>query len=286
MDKYKTIEVIEKRKYGTVYRATNQCTGEIVTLKKIQLTKSEKACGLLTQEVCILKELKHKNIVKFHEVIYKETIGALVFESFELDLKDYFKLHGNSIKSETTRSFMLQMMKGVSFCHSKDIVHRDLKPKNLLINKSGILKITDFGLATFQDTPHYQFKYNSFSLWYTPPDILFGATNYLTSYDIWSVGCIFAELSNFGFILFPGDNEANQMEQIFSVLGTPTNHSWPGVQNLPKFKSYPVYPSNPNWKSLLPNLSDKGHDLISELIVCNPAKRISADVALKHPYFF
>ena len=160
-----------------------------------------------------------------------------------------------------------------------------MKPSNLLIGRNKELKIADFGMAKSLGVPVCKLASQVVTLQYRPPDLLLGATQYTFTVDTWSCGCIFAEISNAGNRLFPGKDVNDQLTRIFRLLGTPTNHSWPGVENLPKYKSVPVFPLDPKWSSFLPKLSDAGHDLISQLLVCNPSERITADAALKHPYF-
>ena len=285
MDRFELIEQIGEEYYGFVYKAKERETGEKVVLKRIPIIQQEGFPGHLLREISILKDLKHENIVKLIEVIKSETNIVLVFEYFQLDLKKYMETRGKSIGSATTCFLFFQLMKGLKFCHNNNILHLDLKPANILIKDNGELKIGEFGHAKSFGVPFHYFTDEVITLWYRPPDLLFGATNYSTCINIWSAGCIFAELSSGGVPLFPGSDVDDQLRRIFMLLGTPTNHSWPGVQNLPKFKPFPVYPSNSNWTSLLPNLSDEGHDLISKLVVCNPAKRIRADAVLRHPYF-
>jgi len=286
MQKYQKIEKIGEGTYGTVFKAKNQETGEVVALKKVQLDDDDEGVpSSALREICILKELKHKNIVRLYDVLHSERKMTLVFEYCEQDLKKYFDTCGGVIEPSTTRSFMFQLMNGLQFCHGQNILHRDLKPQNLLINKNGELKLADFGLARSFGIPVHCFSAEVVTLWYRPPDVLFGAKYYSTTIDTWSAGCIFAEISNAGAPLFPGSDVDDQLRRVFRLLGTPTNQSWPGVQKLPDYKLFPSYPCNPNWSVILPNMSKVGHDLLSKLIDCNPSERLTADVALRHPYF-
>lgn len=286
MHKYVKIEKIGEGTYGTVFKAKNQETGEVVALKKVQLDDDDEGVpSSALREICILKELKHKNIVRLYDVLHTEHKMTLVFEYCEQDLKKYFDTCGGSIDTATTRSFMFQLMKGLEFCHAKNILHRDLKPQNLLINKNGELKLADFGLARSFGIPVHCFSAEVVTLWYRPPDVLFGAKYYSTTIDTWSAGCIFAEISNAGLPLFPGNDVDDQLRRIFRLLGTPTHSTWPDAVKLPDFKDFPPFPANPMWSAVLPNMSKVGHDLLSKLIICNPSERITAEVALKHPYF-
>lgn len=186
---------------------------------------------------------------------------TLVFEHCDQDLKKYFDSLNGEIDMAVCRSFMLQLLRGLAFCHrwvrffsirtwlhlnfghcfcfSHNVLHRDLKPQNLLINKNGELKLADFGLARAFGIPVKCYSAEVVTLWYRPPDVLFGAKLYTTSIDMWSAGCILAELADAGRPLFPGSDVLDQLLKIFRVLGTPTEESWPGVSHLSDYVSLP-----------------------------------------------
>ncbi|NXO42367.1 CDK5 kinase, partial [Locustella ochotensis] len=207
------------------------------------------------------------------------------------------------------QSFMYQLLKGLAFCHSRNVLHRDLKPQNLLINRNGELKLADFGLARAFGIPVRCYSAEVVTLWYRPPDVLFGAKLYSTSIDMWSAGCIFAELANAGRPLFPGNDVDDQLKRIFrypwewgpqngqcwvppwwpltvpTLLGTPTEEQWPAMAKLPDYKPYPMYPATTSLVNVVPKLNATGRDLLQNLLKCNPVQRISAEEALQHPYF-
>ena len=286
MHKYEKIEKIGEGTYGTVFKAKHKETGEVVALKRVQLDDDDEGVpSSALREICILKELKHRNVVRLHDVLHSERKMTMVFEYCEQDLKKYFDSCGGEMDPATVQSFMYQLLKGLSFCHQQNVLHRDLKPQNLLINKNGELKLADFGLARSFGIPVRCYSAEVVTLWYRPPDVLFGAKLYSTTIDTWSAGCIFAEISNAGIPLFPGNDVDDQLKRIFKILGTPTEQTWPGVSKLPDYKIFPPYPPNANWNILTPKLGAKGQDLLQHLIVCNPKHRYSADMALKHKYF-
>ncbi|NXW23162.1 CDK5 kinase, partial [Circaetus pectoralis] len=202
-------------------------------------------------------------------------------------------------------SFMYQLLKGLAFCHSRNVLHRDLKPQNLLINRNGELKLADFGLARAFGIPVRCYSAEVVTLWYRPPDVLFGAKLYSTSIDMWSAGCIFAELANAGRPLFPGNDVDDQLKRIFrypsgaarelrregghpSLLGRGAGGGsawWPAMAKLPDYKPYPMYPATTSLVNVVPKLNATGRDLLQNLLKCNPVQRISAEEALQHPYF-
>lgn len=146
-----------------------------------------------------------------------------------------------------------------------------------------MLKLADFGLARAFGIPVKNFTHEVVTLWYRAPDILMGSKDYNTSVDIWSVGCIFAEIVT-KKPLFPGKNEDDQLYKIFKIRGTPTPDEWPGIQDLQGYKAdFPVYEKD-NIANYVPGLDAEGIDLLEKMLVHDPTKRISAKDALKHPY--
>lgn len=192
-----------------------------------------------------MKELKHVNIVRLYDVIHTETKLTLIFEYADQDLKKYMDQHGDrgALDPNTVRSFMFQLLKGTAFCHENQVLHRDLKPQNLLINRKGELKLGDFGLARAFGVPVNTFSnevsksmlfiyrgsplfysplmHQVVTLWYRAPDVLLGSRTYSTSIDVWSCGCIFAEMIS-GTPLFRGRDNQDQLLHIMRVIGTPS----------------------------------------------------------------
>lgn len=286
MQKYEKLEKIGEGTYGTVFKAKNRETHEIVALKRVRLDDDDEGVpSSALREICLLKELKHKNIVRLHDVLHSERKLTLVFEYCDQDLKKYFDTCNGEIDPDTVKSFMYQLLQGLDFCHSNNVLHRDLKPQNLLINKNGELKLADFGLARAFGIPVRFYSAEVVTLWYRPPDVLFGAKMYSTSIDMWSAGCIFAELANAGRPLFPGNDDDDQLKRIFKLLGTPTEEHWPGMTQLPNYRMFPMYHVTTTWQQVVPKLNSKGRDLLQCLLVCCPADRMAADEALQHSYF-
>lgn len=152
-----------------------------------------------------------------------------------------------------------------------------------MINREGVLKLADFGLARAFGIPVKNFTHEVVTLWYRAPDILMGSKDYNTSVDIWSVGCIFAELVT-KRPLFPGKNEDDQLNKIFKIRGTPLPDEWNGIQELSGYKTdFPMYEKE-NLGTHVPGLSPEGLDLLERMLVHDPNKRISAKDAMKHPY--
>lgn len=161
-----------------------------------------------------------------------------------------------------------------------------MKPQNLLINRENVLKIADFGLARAFAIPVKNVTHEIVTLWYRAPDILMGSNAYDSAVDMWSVGCIFAEMVT-KKPLFPGKNEEDQLSKIFKIRGTPNADEWPNVTKLPGYKSdFTVQDKDKeDLSNYVPGLSPDGLDLLEQMLQLDPNKRYSAREALKHRYF-
>ncbi|EAU81687.2 CMGC/CDK/CDC2 protein kinase [Coprinopsis cinerea okayama7 len=275
--------------YGVVYKARDTSTNTIVALKKIRLeAEDEGVPSTAIREISLLKELKDDNIVKLLDIVHADQKLYLVFEFLDVDLKRFIET-GNQNRSPITpalvKKFTHQLNSGLLYCHSHRILHRDLKPQNLLIDKHNNLKLADFGLARAFGIPMRTYTHEVVTLWYRAPEVLLGSRHYSTAIDMWSVGCIFAEMAMQGAPLFPGDSEIDQIFKIFRLLGTPNEDIWPGVSTLPDYK-----PTFPNWSrqdlaKAVPTLDEAGIDMLKRTLTYDSAKRLSAKRALVHPYF-
>jgi cyclin-dependent kinase len=190
IEKYEKLDKIGEGTYGVVFKAKDTSTGEVFALKKIRLESEDEGIpSTAIREIALLKELQHPNIVKLHDVIHTDKKLTLVFEYLDQDLKKLLDVAGQEgLDMSTIKSFLHQLLKGIAHCHKNRVLHRDLKPQNLLINREGILKLADFGLARAFGIPVKNYTHEVVTLWYRAPDILMGSKKYSTSVDIWSVG--------------------------------------------------------------------------------------------------
>jgi cyclin-dependent kinase len=286
MERYQKLEKIGEGTYGVVYKAKDRITNEIVALKKIRLEAEDEGIpSTAIREISLLRELQHPNIVRLYDVVHTERKLTLVFEYVDQDLKKYLDVCDGGLEINILKSFLYQLCRGVAFCHHHRVLHRDLKPQNLLINREGELKLADFGLARAFGIPVRSYTHEVVTLWYRAPDVLMGSRKYSTPVDVWSIGCIFAEMLN-GGPLFPGTSEADQLHRIFRSLGTPDETIYPEISQLPEWRpDFPVYPAPSNLSGLVPTLDSVGLDLIQRMLCYNPAHRIPAQEALTHPFF-
>ncbi|CAH3014102.1 unnamed protein product [Porites evermanni] len=286
MEDFTRIEKIGEGTYGVVYKGRNKKTNKLVALKKIRLELAEEGIpSTAVREISLLRELRdHPNVVCLEHILHDDAKLYLVFEFLMCDLKKHLDSTQGLLDPMLVKSYLYQMTNAMYFCHSRRILHRDLKPQNLLIDEQGLIKLADFGLGRPFGIPIRAYTHEVVTLWYRAPEVLLGCQRYACPVDIWSVGCIFAEMVT-KKPLFHGDSEIDQLFRIFRILGTPTEKNWPGVSQLQDYKtSFPKW-SGEGLKKAVPQLDENGLDLLEKMLLYNPAKRISAKAALDHPYF-
>ncbi|XP_012284397.1 cyclin-dependent kinase 14 isoform X2 [Orussus abietinus] len=287
---YVKLEQLGEGSYATVFKGFSHLTNQVVALKEIRLQEEEGAPFTAIREASLLKELKHNNIVTLHDIIHTRETLTFVFEFVHTDLSQYMERYGSGggLDPRNVKLFLFQLLRGLAYCHRRMVLHRDVKPQNLLISEIGELKLADFGLARAKSVPSHTYSHEVVTLWYRPPDVLLGSTEYSTSLDMWGVGCIFVEMLT-GLPTFPGVRcTYDQLDKIFKILGTPTEETWPGVTHLPSYRPQRLtfYPPRKLGLSF-PRLYDiaEGDGMASSLLQLNPDQRIGAEEALRHPYF-
>nr|XP_056709955.1 cyclin-dependent kinase 4 [Euleptes europaea] len=289
-DQYEPVAEIGIGAYGTVFKARDLQSGKFVALKNVRVQSNENGLPLSTvREVALLKRLEnfdHPNIVRLMDVCTttrteRETKVTLVFEHVDQDLRAYLdKTPPPGLPAEAIKDMMRQFLSGLEFLHANCIVHRDLKPENILVTSSGQVKLADFGLARIYScqmalTPLVV------TLWYRAPEVLLQST-YGSPVDMWSVGCIFAEMFR-RKPLFCGNSEADQLGKIFDLIGLPSEEDWPLDVSLPRCAFAARLPQPV--EKFVPEIELPGAQLLLEMLTFNPYKRISAFQSLHHEYF-
>ncbi|XP_075494977.1 cyclin-dependent kinase G-2 [Primulina tabacum] len=295
VDEFERLNKIDEGTYGVVFRARDKKTGEVVALKKVKMEKEREGFPLTSlREINILLSFHHPFIVDVKEVVVGSNLDSIfmVMEYMEHDLKGLMETIKQPFSQSEVKCLMLQLLGGVKYLHDNWVLHRDLKTSNLLLNNRGELKICDFGLARQYGSPLKPYTSLVVTLWYRAPELLLGAKQYSTAIDMWSLGCIMAELLS-KEPLFNGKTEVEQLDKIFKILGTPNETIWPGFSKLPGVKVNFVkhkynllrrkFPATSFTGS--PVLSDAGFDLLNKLLTYDPDKRMTAEEALNHPWF-
>ncbi|GAA0161634.1 hypothetical protein Leryth_015525 [Lithospermum erythrorhizon] len=287
-DSFQKLDKIGQGTYSNVYRARDLDQGKIVALKKVRFDNLEpESVRFMAREIHILRRLDHPNIIKLEGLVTSRMSCTLylVFEYMEHDLAGLALHPGLNFTESQVKCYMQQLLRGLDHCHSRGILHRDIKGSNLLIDDNGNLKIADFGLASFFD-PHHNQPLTSrvVTLWYRPPELLLGATYYGISVDLWSTGCILAELYA-GKPIMPGRTEVEQLHKIFKLCGSPSEEYWRKAR-LPHATIFkPQQPYKSCVTETFKDFPTPALNLIEILLSVDPADRGTASSALMSEFF-
>ncbi|KAL3035767.1 hypothetical protein AAZX31_02G269700 [Glycine max] len=295
VSRYKIQEVIGKGSYGVVCSAIDSHTGEKVAIKKIHdIFEHVSDAARILREIKLLRLLRHPDIVEIKHVMlppsrrdFKDIY--VVFELMESDLHQVIKANDDLTK-EHYQFFLYQLLRALKYIHTASVYHRDLKPKNILANANCKLKICDFGLArvAFNDTPTTVFWTDYVATrWYRAPELCGSFySRYTPAIDIWSIGCIFAEVL-IGKPLFPGKNVVHQLDLMTDLLGTPSLDAISKVRNdkarryLTSMRKKQPIP----FAQKFPNADPLALQLLERLLAFDPKDRPTAEEALADPYF-
>ncbi|XP_062105759.1 mitogen-activated protein kinase 20 isoform X2 [Humulus lupulus] len=294
-NRYKIQEVIGKGSYGVVCSAIDTHTGEKVAIKKIHdIFEHISDAARILREIKLLRLLRHPDIVEIKHIMlppsrrdFKDIY--VVFELMESDLHQVIKAN-DDLTREHYQFFLYQLLRALKYIHTANVYHRDLKPKNILANANCKLKICDFGLArvAFNDTPTTIFWTDYVATrWYRAPELCGSFfSKYTPAIDIWSIGCIFAEVLT-GKPLFPGKNVVHQLDLMTDLLGTPSLDTISRVRNekarrylTTMRKKQPVH-----FAQKFPNADPLALRLLERLLAFDPKDRPTAEEALADPYF-
>ncbi|OAF69176.1 hypothetical protein A3Q56_03072 [Intoshia linei] len=291
---YQRLDKIGEGTYAIVYKGYSRVTNTIVAIKDIHLQPDEGLPCTAIREASLLRGLKHINILSLHDICYTNTHLSLIFEYMNTDLRKYIDMTNNNVGLKNTKILLYQILRGLDYVHRRNVLHRDLKPQNLLLDTRGELKIGDFGLARSRCLPVDTFTNEVVTLWYRPPDVIMGSTNYTSSIDMWGVGCIFYEMYT-GETLFNGLTPSEQLHQIMITVGPEmldtespsfgsTSQKSLKVENQmcidKSYSSLTFHYDNP-----IKSIGVEGYDLLEKLLQLNAKYRIAACDAIRHPFF-
>lgn len=292
LHKYEKLGKIGEGTYGIVYKARNKNTNKLVALKKIRHTSEKEGFPLTSiREFQLLKSTKHKNIVQLLEVVVSEITHKcyLVFDYYEHDLAGLLDQMKRPFSHSEIKCILMQLFDAIKYSHENYIIHRDIKLSNLLMNNKGRIVLADWGLARRFAHPLETYTPHVVTLWYRSPELLFGSLKYHTGVDMWALGCIFGELLKHKPLL-PGKTPLEQITLIMELLGAPNDRIWPGFSRLPLANGFKEidrskYQYNDLSLERFPDCTLTCLGLLKGLLAYDPAKRVTAAEALKHPFF-
>lgn len=276
--------------YGKVYKARNTVTGRMVALKKLRLESEREGFPITSiREIKLLQSFNHPNVSTLTEIMVEsQKIVYMIFDYADNDLSGLLLNKQMKINVSQCKHIFKQLLQGMEYLHDNGILHRDIKGSNILIDNKGRLRITDFGLARRMKREK-DYTNRVITLWYRPPELLLGSTKYSAEVDMWGCGCVLVELFNKS-AAFQGQNELEQLDAIFKIMGTPTIEQWPNLFEMPWF--FMVIPQHteryPNvfkerFAEVIP--SEACFELARGLLDYNQSKRLSASQALQSQYF-
>lgn len=289
--KYELNYVIGQGAYGLVVSGTDTESGERVAVKKVigVFEHDHDFQKRILRELRILAHFDHENIIGLRDLVLPRSVDNfehvyIITELMDTDLRQIVK-SDQQLTDQHVQYFLYQILRGLKCIHSANVLHRDLKPGNLLLNADCELKICDFGLSRgvdFEMDPTLSTPYVA-TRWYRSPELLLQWETATKAMDMWSVGCIFAELLA-RKVLFPGRNYLNQLDLILDVIGSPPLDTLKGSEKAIKYmKRLPPKPGKP-LESLFPDASPEAIDLLNKMLEFDPDRRITVESALEHPY--
>lgn len=290
-DHYQILEIVGEGAYGVVCLAIHKPSNQKVAIKKIEPFERSMLCLRTLRELKLLKHFNHENIISILAIqrppsFENFTEIYLIQELMETDLHRVIRTQ--KLSDDHIQYFIYQTLRALKNMHLANVLHRDLKPLNLLLNSNCDLKVCDFGLARSialsEDNFGFMTEYVA-TRWYRAPEIMLTFQEYTTAIDVWSVGCILAEMLS-GKPLFPGRDYHNQLWLIIEVLGTPNMEDYYNIK-LKRAREYIrslPFRKKITFDQLFPDCNPLAIDLLENLLTFNPAKRISVEDALNHPY--
>ena len=290
---YEILDILGLGTYGVVIKVKDTRTNQECSIKKILSIFDNKITALRTyREIKLLKSLNHENVLSLNDLLISEPMDTyndiyLITDKMDTDLKRVIYSE-QEFPMDIVKYIAFELARGINYLHYKSVMHRDLKPGNILINSNCDIKICDFGLAK----PNYtncetQWKNTPYvtTRWYRAPEIIFCFSNYTTQCDVWSYGCILAEML-LREPLFKGSSQRDQLEIILELLGDPPKIMYDNLDSSLKLVVDEKLVKVPmNFNKMFPMLDETGVDLLKKILTIDPIKRIKSSDILKHPFF-
>ncbi|CAK85439.1 unnamed protein product (macronuclear) [Paramecium tetraurelia] len=290
-ERYECHKQIGHGAYGVVCSGVDLVKNKKVAIKKIQNAFEDLIdAKRIVREIKLLQFFQHENVISLFDILKPESRTGyndiyIITELMETDLHRVIYSR-QELTDEHIQYFMYQTLRGLLYIHSANVMHRDLKPSNILVNKNCDLKICDLGLARgFEIEDENKTEY-VVTRWYRAPEVILQASEYTKAIDIWSVGCIFAELLG-RTPLFPGKDYLEQIQRIIAVLGTPSNDEMKYITNEGAIKYIKSLPkrTKQNFSTLFQKVNPTCLDLLSKMLTFSPFQRYTVEQCLNHPYF-
>ena len=302
-ERYEYMKQIGIGAYGVVISCFDKKENRNVAIKKVGNAFEDLIdAKRIVREIKLLRYFNHDNIISLYDIPKPPSKTGfndiyIITDLMETDLHRVIYSR-QELTDDHIQYFIYQILRGVLYMHSANIIHRDLKPANVLANKVCDLKICDLGLGRAEVTDEHEKNNNNnnekkielteyvITRWYRAPEVILCPSEYSKAVDIWSIGCIFAELLG-RQPLFPGDHYLDQIQKIISVLGTPKEEDLEFInkQEAREFLMKLVKRTKQSWSSLFPNANPVALDLLGKMLTFNPRKRYNVDQCISHPYF-
>ncbi|XP_051935016.1 cyclin-dependent kinase-like 1 isoform X1 [Hippocampus zosterae] len=286
MEKYEKLAKIGEGSYGVVFKCRNRDTDQIVAIKKFVESEDDPMIKKIAlREIRMLKQLKHVNLVNLLEVFRRKRHLHLVFEFCEQTVLNELEKHPRGVPEAQLKSIVWQTLQAVNFCHKHNCIHRDVKPENILLTKTGVIKLCDFGFARILTGPEDDYTDYVATRWYRAPELLVGDTQYGPPVDVWALGCVFAELLS-GSPLWPGKSDVDQLYLIRKTLGDliprhqqvfRSNVFFSGV-------SIPEPDTTETLEKRFSGSSPLALQVMKSCLVMDPSLRLSCEELLELPY--
>eukprot|EP00927_Polykrikos_kofoidii_P059690 TRINITY_DN54831_c0_g1_i1.p1 TRINITY_DN54831_c0_g1~~TRINITY_DN54831_c0_g1_i1.p1 ORF type:complete len:344 (+),score=43.41 TRINITY_DN54831_c0_g1_i1:117-1148(+) len=286
---YERVEAnIGEGAYGKVHKARDVRTGKAVAVKKAKNSAADRDVGgigfIALREVKVMTAIKHPNVMGCLDVFVDGGALHLVMDFMDGDLKRVIEDKSLILSESHVKCLSRQLLQGVRALHQMWFVHRDVTPGNILVHfATGVLKLTDFGFTRTIGHGNRPLTSTCTTLWYRAPELFYGARFYGMPIDIWSSGCVMAEMLQ-RKALFAGRSDFDMLTIIFDKRGTPTEEVWKDVSALPSYVPFSFHPETP-FSEFMPTVSAAGCCLLGSMIRLDPKRRLTADAALSHEFF-